>query len=246
MLVLDCPYADGVQAVVDRIRNGTKARDIAAEAERQQRLEDMLKNLDQFFGRAQPPTPLYREGSAVRELLALTKQQVLIYRDGDHNSSTDYFLTEENLVSVLVMMGNREGSERVLSLSDLAQQLCEKRVTFDMVLKNVRAAVDHIMACVNEEGVFIPTSNDLPKQTYPVNGCIVTFDGKKFIFSVLYGFGIVTNSGGWRQLISFNCSSDAVSRECMGYNIPKTDRELIEMEKTRLYLNLPVHIGTPL
>jgi hypothetical protein len=234
MFIGDTSRAQSIQTVIDRIRSGETRRAQEVEVERKRRYDEMLGYLTKFFSsEVQPPSELYLEGSATRELLALMREEALIYRDGHHENSEDYLLTcKGEVVRVTIMMGARETPDEVLSLDKFAEVLLAKGVTFEQALDSVRASVNALMARVDEDGAVSSVSGTLPKQTYPTIGCVVNVSGQKFAFGERMGYGLVSLNG-WPYLVAFNCPQG--SHECEGHTVSLTDEEMRAVEKSGIY-----------
>ncbi len=170
MLIRENPRAGLIREAINRIRDAEKERAKKEQVERKRQYDEMLKSLTQFFGSdVQSPSDLYLEGLATRELRALKKERVLIYRDGNRDCGTAYLLDCEGRVVVAnIIAGNLVITDEVLPLDKLAEELLAKKrdIAFDQVLRNVRRAVDALIASTDEDGTAFPVSAPLPKQTY--------------------------------------------------------------------------------
>ena len=155
----DDPFMDLVQGAIGHILRAKEDRAHAAELERERLRAEMVEKIDQYFGTlVQEPTPLYREGTVVRQLLKLVEQDVLIYHDGHECNGYDYLFTKKCQIVRVSTNRDRERAEEALTYEQLAAVLLEKSITFEQVRANVRAAVREIVDRVQEDGTIAKAS----------------------------------------------------------------------------------------
>lgn len=219
-------------AALARTKNEAVAR-VSEDVNKQR--GQMLVMIRQFFGvHEEKEAPLFKEGEAVRELLAALGREVVLCQDDGQNSRLEY-VWKNSAIRVRSYHDGALKSESSVSVLQFFEMLIKKGVLFEFVLANIRLQIVGIKA----ELLGTAQSSSGPKQTYPAIGCIVNVSGQKFIFAERMGYGLVSLNG-WPHLIAFNCP--AGSHECEGHSISLTDQEMRAVEDSQLYHHvLPVY-----
>lgn len=143
MLITPNSRVERIQAAVKQLTDDTLAREKAAAAARIAALKEMSKKVGQFFGKeVREPSDLHLEGEATRALLKKYEKPVCFYTDIDRNRT---YLLDNNGSIAVGYVDILVGGEDIIEPQKLAEWLVEKNVSFDEVLKNVRAEVDKIL-----------------------------------------------------------------------------------------------------